>query len=87
MKSPLIQGRGLRVVKDTGWVANSTAGDKTAVVGAYTNGLNGTMTTALDVVSAGTGAALSAALDTVALLVKKTAALETALVAGTLPNA
>lgn len=75
------------LARDTGWTANSTAGDKTAVLAAYTNGINGTMVTALNVVSAGTGDALSAALDTIALLVKKTAALETALVASKLPNA
>lgn len=72
---------------DTGWTANSTAGDKTAVLAAYTNGLDATMITALNVVSAGIGTALSAALDTIALLVKKTAALETALVANKRPNA
>lgn len=72
---------------DTGWTANSTVGDKTAILASYTNGLNGTMVTALNVVSAGTGTALSSALDTIALLVKKTAALETALVANKVPNA
>lgn len=72
---------------DTGWTANSTAGDKTVVLAAYTNGIDGTMVTALNVVSAGTGTALSSALDVIALLVKKTAALETALVANVRPNA
>lgn len=78
---------GLIFASDTGWTANSTAGDKTAVLAVYTNGLNGTMVAALNVVSAGTGTALSSGLDAVALLVKKVAALETALVAGLTPNA
>lgn len=74
------------IVADTGWTANSTVGDKTAVLAAYTNGIDATMVTALNVVSAGAGTALSAALDTIALLVKKTAALETALAASKRPN-
>jgi len=75
------------VTADTGWTANTTAGDKTAQLVAYTNGLNGTMVSALNVVSTGTGDALNTALATIALLVKKVAALETALVAGKIPNA
>lgn len=78
---------GVQMTADTGWTGNSTAGDKTAVLAAYTNGLNGTMVTALNLVSSGTGTALSTALDAVAILVKKVAALETVLVAGRLPNA
>lgn len=72
---------------DTGYTGNSTAGDKTAILAAYSNGLNGTMVSALNVVSSGTGTALSSALDTIALLVKKIAALETTLAAGKLPSA
>lgn len=72
---------------DSGYTANSTAGDKTTILAAYTNGVNGTMVSALNVVSTGTGTALSAGLDVVALLVKKVAALETSLAAGKLPNA
>jgi len=76
-----------RIVPDTGWSANSTAGDKTAVLAAYSNGVNGTMVTALNTVSSGAGTALSGGLDMVALLVKKCAALETALAAFKIPNA
>lgn len=72
---------------DTGWTANNTTGDKTAALSSYSNGLNGTMVTALNVVSGGTGTALSAAMDIIVLLVKKVAATETALVALKLPNA
>lgn len=72
---------------DTGWTANSTVGDKTAQLSSYSNGLNGTMVSALNVVSSGTGTALSAAMDIIVILVKKVAALETALVANKLPNA
>lgn len=72
---------------DTGYTANSTAGDKTAQLVAYTNSLNGTMVSALNVVSTGAGTALSSGLDSIALLVKKVAALETTLASGKLPNA
>lgn len=72
---------------DTGYTANSTAGDKTTQLAAYVNGVSGTMVTALNVVSAGTGTALSATADVVVLLVKKVAALETTLAAGKFPNA
>lgn len=75
------------VSADTGWTANNTAGDKTAQLSSYANGLNGTMVTALNVVSANTGTVLSAAIDIIVLLVKKVAALETALAANKLPNA
>lgn len=71
---------------DTGWTANASVGSKTTVVPNYTNGLNGTMVSALNVVSAGTGTALSSALDSVAALTSKVQALETALAAGKLPN-
>lgn len=40
---------------DSGWTANSTVGDKTAALAAYSNGLNGTMVAALNVASTGTG--------------------------------
>jgi len=72
---------------DTGWTANSSAGDKTAVVTDYVSTLDGTMVTALNVVSAGTGTALSSALDVVVLLRKKVQALEAALALNKLPNA
>jgi hypothetical protein len=72
---------------DTGYTANTAAADKTAVLTTYANGVNGTMVSALNVVSAGTGTALSAGLDVVALLVKKVAALEATLAAGKFPNA
>lgn len=72
---------------DSGWIANNTAGDKTAVLSSYSNGLNGTMIAALNVVSTGTGTALSAAMDVLVIVVKKLAALETVLVAAKLPSA
>lgn len=78
---------GTQLSADTGWTANNTAGDKAVALSSYTNGLSGTMVTALNVVSANTGTALSAAMDIIVLLVKKVAALETALVAAKLPNA
>lgn len=77
----------LMPVADTGWTANGTAGDKTVAVQTYTNGITGTMVTALNVTSGGLGTALSALADQVAALTKKVAALETALVASKLPNA
>lgn len=77
----------LAMAADTGWTANGTAGDKTASLSSYSNGLSGTMVTALNVVSASTGTVLSAAMDIIVLLVKKVAALETALAANKLPNA
>lgn len=77
---------GQQVTVDSGWTANSTAGDKTAILSSYSNGLSGTMVTALNLVSANTGTALSAAMNIVVLLVKKVAALETALAANKLPN-
>lgn len=78
---------GQQVSVDTGWTSNNTAGDKTAQLSSYSNGLNGTMVTALNVVSSGTGTALSAAMDVIVVLVKKLAALESALAANKLPNA
>lgn len=71
---------------DTGWTANAGAGSKTTIIPNYTNGLNGTMVTALNTISAGTGSALSSALDSIAALTSKVQALETALSAGKLPN-
>lgn len=78
---------GLQMSADTGWTANNTVGDKTAALSSYSNGLNGTMITALNLVSANTGTVLSAATDIIVLLVKKVAALETALVSNKTPNA
>lgn len=71
----------------TGWVANSSSGDKSAVVIDYVNGIDGTMIAALNLVSGGLGTALSAAVDTIVLLRKKVQALESELAAGRLPNA
>lgn len=78
---------GTQMSADTGWTANNTAGDKTAALSSYSNGLNGTMVTALNVVSGGTGTALSAAMDVLVIVVKKLAAIETVLVSSKLPNA
>lgn len=72
---------------DTGWTANAGAGDKTVSLTNYSNGLNGTMVSALNVVSGGTGSALSSALDALVLLNKKVQAMETAFAANKFPNA
>lgn len=72
---------------DTGWTANQSGGDKTVAVQNYTNGLNGTMIAALNVVSAGTGDALNNALAQIAALTKKLQAIETALANQLRPNA
>lgn len=77
----------LGIIADTGWTANGTAGDKTVAVQAYTNGITGTMVTALNVTSGGLGTALSALADQMVAVTKKLAAHETALVAGKIPNA
>lgn len=84
--TPSLVASGAVMTADTGWTANNTAGDKTAALSSYSNGLNGTMVTALNVVSGGTGTVLSAAMDVIVILVKKVAALETALAANKLPN-
>lgn len=78
---------GTQMSADSGWTANNTAGDKTAALSSYSNGINGTMVTALNLVSSGTGTALSAGMDVLVIVVKKLAAIETALVAAKLPNA
>lgn len=72
---------------DSGWTANAGVGDKTVALANYSNGINGTMVTALNLVSSGTGTTLSALADMVVNLTKKVQALETALAANTLPNA
>lgn len=72
---------------DSGWTANDGAGDKTIALTDYANGLNGTMVTALNLTSSGTGTALSAGFDALVNLNKKVQALETALAAAKLPNA
>lgn len=71
---------------DSGWTANSTVGDKTAALAAYSNGINGTMVTALNVVSGGTGTALSAGFDVLVNVVKQVAAIRTALIVAKIPN-
>jgi hypothetical protein len=72
---------------DTGWTANSTAGDKTAALAAYSNGINSTIITALNLAAANSGTAIGALGDIVVVLVKQVAAIRTALVAAKLPNA
>lgn len=72
---------------DTGWTANSGAGDKTVAVPNYTSGITGTMSTALNVTSAGLGTALGTIDSVLVSLVKKVQALETALAANKTPNA
>lgn len=76
-----------QVSKGSGWTANSSAGDKTSVVTDYVNGVDATMVTALNLVSANLGTNVSSAFDVIVLLRKKVQALETALAANTLPNA
>lgn len=78
---------GTQMSVDTGWSANSTAGDKTAVLTAFTNTISGPMVTALNLTSAGLGTAISGMADMLVLVVKKLAAHETALVAFKLPSA
>lgn len=82
-----ITGLGTQLSVDTGWTANNTAGDKTAALSSYTNGLNSTIITALNLAAANSGTVLGAALDVLVIVVKKLAALETVLVASKLPNA
>lgn len=72
---------------DSGWTANSGVGDKTVALANYSNGINGTMVSALNVVSSGTGTALSALADMVVNLTKKVQAMETAAAANKLANA
>jgi hypothetical protein len=71
---------------DTGWTANSTVGDKTASLSSYSNGINATIITALNLAAANSGTAIGALGDIVVVLVKQVAALRTALVANKLPN-
>ncbi len=80
-------GSTLPIIADTGWTANSTAGDKTVIVAAFTNGVNGTMVTALNLAYTDFGTAVAAIGTQLEVVTKKLAALETSLVAGKLPNA
>lgn len=77
---------GNNVTTDTGWTANSGAGDKTAIVPNYTSGITGTMVTALNVTSSGLGTVLGTIDSTLVSMAKKLQALETALAANKLPN-
>lgn len=77
---------GTQMTVDSGWTANSTVGDKAAALASYSNGVNGTMVAALNVVSGGTGTAISAGFDVLVNVVKQLAAIRTALVAAKLPN-
>lgn len=85
--SALQSQAGLILTADSGWTANSTAGDKTASLSSYSNGLNSTIIAALNLAAANSGTALGAALDVLVVVVKKLAALETAFVASKIPNA
>jgi hypothetical protein len=71
---------------DTGWTANTYAGVKTAVLVSYSTVITGTMSTALNLTSAGLGASLVTMDQTLQLLVQQVAALRTAMVASKLPN-
>lgn len=77
---------GTQMTVDSGWTVNNTVGDKTAALSSYSNGINGTMVSALNVVSSGTGTALSAGFDVLVTVVKQIAAIRTALIAAKLPN-
>lgn len=77
---------GTQLSIDTGWTANGTAGDKTAALSAYSNGINGTIVTALNLAAANSGTVISALADVVVILVKQVAALRTILISGKLPN-
>lgn len=64
----------------SGWTANASVGDKTQAIANYSgSGLNGTMVSALNVVSAGTGTALAQDEARVQELVKKVQAIEAGL--------
>lgn len=77
---------GTQMSVDSGWTANGTDGDKTAALSAYSNGINGTIVTALNLAAANSGTAISALADVVVNLVKQVAALRTVLIAAKLPN-
>lgn len=76
---------GLMIV-DSGWTANTYSGLKSAVLVTYSQVISGTMSTALNLTSAGLGASLVTMDQTIQLLVQQLAGLRTALVAGKLPN-
>lgn len=78
---------GTQMSVDTGWTAATATPDKTVVLADYSNGVNGTMVTALNLVSAGTGTAIAAGFDQVVVLTKQVAALRAILLAAKLPNA
>jgi hypothetical protein len=73
---------------DSGWTGNAGAGDKTQAIANYSGtGLDATMISDLNTLSAGAGTALAQDEDRLKELVKKVQAIETALVAGVRPNA
>lgn len=65
---------------------NNTVGDKTAALSSYSNGLNSTIITAMNLAAANSGTTISAALDVLVVVVKQLAAIRTALVAAKIPN-
>lgn len=77
---------GTQMSYDSGWTANSTVGDKTAALSSYSNGINSTIITALNLAAANSGTAIGALGDIVVTLVKQVAAIRTALVAAKIPN-
>lgn len=77
---------GTQITVDPGWTANNTAGDKTAALSYYSNGLNSTIITAMNLAAANSGTAISAALDVLVVVVKQLAAVRTALVVAKIPN-
>lgn len=79
---------GAQLTPDTGWTANASAGSKTVAVQNFAaSGFNGTMVTALNTVSAGSGTFFAAQAQQVQDLTNKLQAIEAALVALLLPNA
>lgn len=75
------------ITADVSWAANTSTGDKTAVIPDYVNGISGTMVTALNLVSTGLGTELSSLADCIVATRKKAAALQEAARTSKQPNA
>lgn len=76
------------ILLDTGWTAAESVGSKTDSVENYSGaGIDGTMTSALNLVSAGLGDALVQDEARIKELIHQCQAMQTALVAGLRPNA
>lgn len=90
---PAVDGRQLTnipntIIADTGWTNPASAGDKTDPVENYSGaGIDGTMTSALNLVSAGLGDALVQDEARIKELIHQTQAMQTALATAKRPNA